>query len=131
MTGLFWSRSHKGDYGQCNINFFILLLESGSNTTEPNSHFHKKTVKSDLILLSASGDQREVNIILWRICKWILSQTINLFINSLWHKKLKTVLQGDHTNFSVCEFSGHNNLLKCRTYLYPRQIHFLGYKYVK
>lgn len=23
--------------------FFILLLESGSNTTEPNSHFHKKT----------------------------------------------------------------------------------------
>lgn len=34
--------------------FFILLLESGSNTTEPNAHFHKKTVKSDLILLSAS-----------------------------------------------------------------------------
>lgn len=76
--------------------FFILLLESGSNTTEPNSHFHKKTVKSDLILLSASGDQREVNIILWRICKWILSQTINLFINSLWHKKLKTLAGGSY-----------------------------------
>lgn len=75
--------------------FFILLLESGSNTTEPNSHFHKKTVKSDLILLSASGDQREVNIILWRICKWILSQTINLFINSLWlTQKTKDCLAG-------------------------------------
>lgn len=105
MTGLFWSRSHKGDYGQCNINFFILLLESGSNTTEPNSHFHKKTVKSDLILLSASGDQREVNIILWRICKWILSQTINLFINSLWlTQKTKDCLAGGSYQLQCLNF---------------------------